>query len=156
MNTADQPLGMGKNLADRQGFGAKPPLTPPFSAARYWYSVCHSVRRMLGPLGADLERYMDLLSARQKLVASNIANLDTPGYRTQDIDFQSEFENAVAGPVHPQAVQGLAVRNDGNNVSIDRETRMLAENALRFQTASGLLHSQIQMVRAAIKEGLSG
>ena len=40
---------------------------------------------------------MTLLSERQKLVASNIANADTPGYRTQDIDFHSEFENAAAG-----------------------------------------------------------
>jgi len=110
---------------------------------------------MLGVLGADLERYMDLLSARQKLVASNIANLDTPGYRTQDIDFQTEFQNAVGGAPRAQTVEALPVRNDGNNVSIDRETRLLAENALRFQAASGLLHSQIQMVRSAIKEGQS-
>jgi flagellar basal-body rod protein FlgB len=108
---------------------------------------------MLGPVGADLERYMDLLSARQKLVASNVANVDTPGYRTQDIDFASEFRNAIGGSPHAEAVEGLPVRNDGNNVSIDRESRLLAENALRFQAASSLLHSQIQMVRAAIKEG---
>jgi flagellar basal-body rod protein FlgB len=96
---------------------------------------------------------MDLLSARQKLVASNIANLDTPGYLTQDIDFQSEFQNAAGGAPSAQAVQGLAVRNDGNNVSIDRESRLLSENTLRFQAATSLLRSQIQIVRAAIKEG---
>ena len=50
---------------------------------------------MLDPLSNNLERYMDLLSARQKLVASNIANADTPGYKTRDIDFQSEFQNAI-------------------------------------------------------------
>jgi flagellar basal-body rod protein FlgB len=98
---------------------------------------------------------MDLLSARQKQVASNIANVDTPGYRTRDIDFQSEFQNAAGGAPHVQTVEGLAVRNDGNNVSIDRESRLLAENALRFQVASSLLRSQIQMVRGAIKEGQS-
>lgn len=108
---------------------------------------------MLGPLGAQLERYMDLLTARQKLVASNIANADTPGYRTQDIDFQAEFANALGAAPHGQSVEGLPVRNDGNNVSIDRESRLLAENALRFQAASSILHSQIQMVRSAIKEG---
>jgi flagellar basal-body rod protein FlgB len=108
---------------------------------------------MLGPVGDDLERYMDLLAARQKLVASNIANVDTPGYLTQDIDFESEFRNAVGGPPKAETVEGLPIRNDGNNVSIDRESRLLAENALRFQAASSLLHSQIQMVRAAIKEG---
>ena len=58
---------------------------------------------MLDRLAGQLERYMDLLSARQKLVASNIANADTPGYRTQDIDFQSEFANAMGGP--PRATE---------------------------------------------------
>ena len=46
---------------------------------------------MLDRLAGQLERYMDLLSTRQKLVASNIANADTPGYQTQDIDFQFEL-----------------------------------------------------------------
>ena len=103
-------------------------------------------------MASELERYMDLLSARQRLVASNISNADTPGYQTQDIDFQSEFQNAISAP-QPIAVAGLANKNDGNNVSIDRESRLLAENALRFQAASSLLHSQIQQLRSAIKEG---
>jgi flagellar basal-body rod protein FlgB len=108
---------------------------------------------MLDGIAGQLERYMDLLSARQKLVATNIANADTPGYRTQDIDFQSEFSSAMASTPHAAAVDGLPVRNDGNNVSLDRESRLLAENALRFNMASNLLRGQIQLVRSAIKEG---
>jgi len=96
---------------------------------------------------------MDLLSARQKLVASNIANADTPGYRTRDIDFQSEFQSAVGGSPRMQEIDGLAVKNDGNNVSIDRESRLLSENAMRFQLAANLLRGQIQAVRQAIQEG---
>lgn len=98
---------------------------------------------------------MDLLSARQKLVASNIANADTPGYRTRDIDFQTELQSA--GGFAPQVVEvsGLAVKNDGNSVSLDRESRLLAENALRFQLASTLMRSQIRIVRSAIEEGRS-
>jgi flagellar basal-body rod protein FlgB len=87
---------------------------------------------MLQPIAGQLERYMDLLSSRQKLVASNIANADTPGYRTQDIDFQSEFLNATGGAPRATEVTGVPVQNDGNNVSLDREARLLAENALRF------------------------
>ena len=110
---------------------------------------------MLGQLADHLERYMDLLSARQKLVASNIANVDTPGYHTKDIDFQSEFQNATG--FAPNVVEvGLPVKNDGNSVNVDREARLLAENALRFQLASSLLRSQIQIVRSAIEEGRSG
>jgi flagellar basal-body rod protein FlgB len=108
---------------------------------------------MLDRVAGQLERYMDLLSTRQKLVASNIANADTPGYLTQDIDFQTEFQNATGGPPHAAEVSGLAVKNDGNNVSLDREARLLAENALRFQLASQLMKSQIRVVRSAIQEG---
>jgi len=112
---------------------------------------------MLDPLAAKLEHYMDLLSARQKLVASNIANADTPGYKTQDIDFQTEFANATfGGPANTTEVSGLTVRNDGNNVSIDREARLLAENALRFSIATNLMRDQIRSVKQAIEEGKSG
>ena len=107
---------------------------------------------MLQSVAGQLERYMDLLSARQKLVASNIANADTPGYHTQDIDFRSEFLNAAGGPPHSIEVNQLPVKNDGNNVSLDREARLLAENALRFQVASQLMKSQLKAVRSAIDE----
>jgi len=110
---------------------------------------------MLDPVANQIEHYMDLLSARQKLVASNIANADTPGYKTQDIDFQTEFLNASSGPPSPVEVHGLVVRNDGNNVSIDREARLLSENALRFSIASSLMRDQIKSVRQAIEEGKS-
>ncbi len=96
---------------------------------------------------------MDLLSFRQKLVASNIANADTPGYRTRDIDFQAEFQSAAGGDPRVTGVDGLAVKNDGNDVSLDREARLLAENALRFQMASNLMRSQIRLVHSAITEG---
>jgi len=96
---------------------------------------------------------MDLLSARQRLVASNIANADTPGYHTRDIDFSSEFRNAVGGEPRVVEASGLAAKNDGNNVSLDREARLLAENAMRFQMASNLMRSQIRAVRSAIEEG---
>jgi flagellar basal-body rod protein FlgB len=111
---------------------------------------------MLDGVAGQLERYMDLLSARQKLVSSNIANADTPGYLTQDLDFEAEMRNAAGGPPHAVDAPGLAVKNDGNNVSLDREARLLAENALRFQIASGLMRTQIQVVSSAIEGGQNG
>lgn len=105
----------------------------------------------------QIAHYMDLLSARQKLVASNIANVDTPGYTTKDIDFQFEFMSLVQGGT-PNVVEpsGLVVNNDGNNVSLDRESRLLAENALRFNVASNLMKTQMKLIESAIKEGQSG
>ena len=112
---------------------------------------------MLNSITTQIERYMDLLSARQKLVASNIANVDTPGYKAKDIDFQFEFLSMAQGG-NPNVVdaQGLVVKNDGNNVSMDREARLLAENALRFNLASTLMKFQLKMINSAIQEGKSG
>ena len=111
---------------------------------------------MLDRVTDSLERYMDLLSMRQKVVASNIANADTPGFKTKDLNFQSEFASALSGS-QPQAseVVGLPVKNDGNNVSLDREARLLAENALRFNLATSLIKGLIRMVKEAIQEGKS-
>src|SRR3954449_9221312 len=111
---------------------------------------------MLEGTGTNLQRYMDLLSTRQKLVASNIANADTPGYKTKDLDFQFEYLSLTQG-TQPNVIetQGLKIKNDGNNVGLDRETRLLAENAIRFNVASQLLKSQIRQLRTAIQDGKS-
>jgi flagellar basal-body rod protein FlgB len=108
---------------------------------------------MFQGIALNSENYMSLLSARQKLVASNIANADTPGYHTQDINFQAEFENALGG--HAPTViepEGLTAKPDGNNVNIDREARLLAENALRFSIASNFARAELNSVKTAIQE----
>ena len=110
---------------------------------------------MIGSVGGNLERYMNLLSSRQKLVASNLANADTPGYKTLDIDFKKEFESLIPGDPNAMEVSGLTVKNDGNNVSVDRESRLLAENALRFSIASSLARGEISQMREAIQGGKS-
>jgi flagellar basal-body rod protein FlgB len=116
---------------------------------------------MFQALALNSEHYMSLLSARQKLVASNIANADTPGYKTKDIDFRAEFAQQMQAQdcgspetTAPQTIEpdGLAVKADGNNVSLDRESRMLAENAMRFQVATSLAQAQLHSIRSAIQE----
>ena len=109
---------------------------------------------MLDKVTAPLERYMDLLSTRQKLATANIANADTPGYKAQDIDFQFEFTTLTKGQ-QPQIIQtpGLTTKADGNNVDVDREARMLAENAMRFNVASTLVRGQLKTIQAAISGG---
>jgi flagellar basal-body rod protein FlgB len=108
---------------------------------------------MLDALPSKLEHYLDALSARQKLVARNIANVDTPGYKTQDIDFQSELSRAAGSPPTIVEPAGLPVKNDGNNVSLDHESLLLAENDMRFNIATQLLRGQIHEIREAITEG---
>lgn len=109
---------------------------------------------MLNGVTANIERYMDLVSARQKLVASNIANADTPGYKTQDIDFQFEFATLTEGQ-QPQIIQaqGLKEKPDGNNVDVDREARLLAEDQMRFNMASVLVKDNLKTIQEAIQGG---
>lgn len=109
---------------------------------------------MVDPISGKLEHYLDLLSTRQKLVSANIANIDTPGYKTRDINFSAELQNAMAGQT-PSTIQpsGLATKNDGNNVSLDREARLLSENAIRFNFASQIIRAQHRMMKSAIQEG---
>jgi flagellar basal-body rod protein FlgB len=135
---------------ERQKIGASAPLT---ASKHDWRAAC-IVPRVLDAIAFKLEHYMDLLGKRQQLVAANIANADTPGYKTKDIDFQFEFMSLIEGG-SPNVVEapGLAAKNDGNNVNMERESRLLAENALRFNLASSLMRAQIRSVRSAIQEG---
>lgn len=118
-----------------------------------WQRNCIGNAIMVENAGASIERYMSLVSTRQKLVAANIANADTPGYQTKDIDFRAELENQIgnAGP-NILEVPGLATKNDGNNVNVDREAKLLAENALRFSVASNMARAELSAIRSAIEE----
>jgi flagellar basal-body rod protein FlgB len=108
---------------------------------------------MLNPVANRVEHYLDALSARQKLTASNIANADTPGYQTKDIDFAAALHSAFAGaPIPTTDVSGLVAKPDGNNVNLDREARNLAETSLRFQIATQFLQNQIRASKTAMQE----
>lgn len=124
-----------------------------------WHPACIAFGMIDGiaAAGKDIQAYLNLLSLRQKLTASNIANADTPGYKTKDIDFQVEFAAALQGDSSPRVVEasGLAVKNDGNNVSLDREARMLSETALLFNLGVQLLKGEMEDIRKAIRSDSS-
>lgn len=108
-------------------------------------------------LSDQVAHYLDLAVNETKLTAANMANIDTPGYRTQGFDFESEMRNALAGtdvqkshPIHVMEVDGLISRPDGNNVSMDREGLKLAEAQLKFKTGVALMRLENQRVMDAI------
>lgn len=106
-----------------------------------------------------LEHYLDLVTFRHELISSNLANVDTPGYRTQDVDFESEMRRAEqrleGDPVSPhvQEVKGLIERPDGNNVNLERETLALAQVQLQYRAGVELLRNEIHTLQSAINEG---
>lgn len=118
-------------------------------------------------LSEALGRFLDVDVARYKLVAANLANIDTPGYRTRDLNFRAELERAsqesfaaengllhTAGftPVSRQ-VRGLMERPDGNNVSLERESLLLAETQMKFNVGIQLLKDQFHTISLAINSG---
>jgi len=108
---------------------------------------------------ALLERFLDVNAMRQSIVTTNVANVDTPGYQTRDVDFRGELTRALNGEqvgltspfVLP--VRGLVARPDGNNVSADREAMLLAEVQLQFKTATSILRAKFAQISTAIREG---
>jgi flagellar basal-body rod protein FlgB len=114
-----------------------------------------------------LGRFLDVDVARLKLITSNLANLDTPGYRTRDLDFRAELARAgaesfgdergvlqyasYAPAVRP--VRGLLARPDGNNVSLERESLLLAETQMKYNLGVQLLKDEFHGISQAINSG---
>ncbi|HEX2828988.1 MAG TPA: flagellar basal body rod protein FlgB [Burkholderiales bacterium] len=112
---------------------------------------------------------LSLHAERQKLIASNIANADTPGYKARDIDFASALKDARApqsklaapglktlgdkGPMDTELMYRSAVQRsvDGNTVDIDVERAQFAENAVRYEAQTMFISSKIKAMLAAIQ-----
>ncbi|MFP5227331.1 MAG: flagellar basal body rod protein FlgB [Acidobacteriota bacterium] len=117
------------------------------------------------PMSEALNRYLDLSSLELKLTAQNMANVDTPGYRTVGLDFAAEMArsleslsgadgagNGAATMARVGPIDGLLERPDGNNVSMDREGMKMAEAQLQFRTGVELLKHEFSRVEDAIRE----
>ena len=132
--------------------------------------------RMIGLMDASLS----LASKRQTLIASNLANVDTPGYHTRDFSFEGALQQALqvqegqqspshslrltqAGhlqaspstslPASDTPLQPSWERNDGNDVSLDRENMLLARTQQNYQMASQFMQSELRRLFYAIREG---
>jgi flagellar basal-body rod protein FlgB len=109
-------------------------------------------------LSDKIASYLDLNTRQIQLTSTNMENIDTPGYRAVGMDFEAEMRQAMnaidSGESTPGpriiSVDGLIVRPDGNNVSMDRESLNLAEAQLKFKVGVTLLKSQYSEIVDAI------
>jgi flagellar basal-body rod protein FlgB len=111
-------------------------------------------------LSDALGKYLDLTSRQMQLTASNMANVDTPGFKTQGFDFEQELVRQLnqsgdttdleGAQVSSENVDGLVARPDGNNVSMDREGLQLAKSQLQFKLGVQLLKNEFSTVMSAI------
>lgn len=118
---------------------------------------------------------LNLRAARQELLASNIANADTPNYKARDVDFASALRNAMAGapaelpavktsPMHLEGNSGASVMGapvmyrkpvqpsaDGNTVDMDVERAQFADNALRYEASVMFVNARLKGILTAIQ-----
>ncbi|MCX7194004.1 MAG: flagellar basal body rod protein FlgB [Proteobacteria bacterium] len=118
---------------------------------------------------------LSLRGARQELLAANIANADTPGYKARDIDFASALQNAVAGSsvklpmatssaMHLEGNTGSQIMGapvqyrrpdqpsaDGNTVNMDVERAQFADNALRYEASVKFTSDELKDMLAALQ-----
>ncbi|MDP9882621.1 flagellar basal-body rod protein FlgB [Sinomonas atrocyanea] len=104
---------------------------------------------------AALTSALDGLSQRQRAIADNIANVNTPGYHAQRVSFESALAASVqAGDGHASATTSVSAeptRTDGNNVNLDTETLSNVDTVLRYQFASQAINAQFTGLRTAMR-----
>ena len=133
---------------------------------------------MANPIDNALQFHAEALNLRafrQELLAANIANADTPGFKARDIDFRKSLQDAMAGrsptvqlaqtarghvkpsgaaaagpetPLYRSVVQASL---DGNTVDMDVERAQFAENAIRYEANLTFINSQLKTLLAAIQ-----
>jgi len=122
---------------------------------------------------AVLSQAMNMRTQRHQVLASNIANADTPGYKARDFSFESAMQNALGGRAnsgisltrtaagHIADASGVAHAAiqfrketqssvDGNTVDMDVERAQITENALQYQILTQLISEKFKGVRSAL------
>lgn len=108
----------------------------------------------------NLAKLLDVASLRARVHAANIANQNTPGYRSKAVEFDGAFRDAMdhssaaARAIDPQVVEprSTPVSNDGNDVAVDREVSEMAKNQMLYNAYLSLMRGKGRMLDTAIRE----
>jgi flagellar basal-body rod protein FlgB len=104
---------------------------------------------------AALQSALDGLSLRQRTIANNVANINTPGYHAQKVQFEDALAKSIDegnGATTATTKRSLEPTNtNGNNVNLDEETLSNVDTVLRYQFATQAMNSELTQVRAAMR-----
>jgi flagellar basal-body rod protein FlgB len=112
-----------------------------------------------------LQAAMSGLAARQRSIANNVANVDTPGFKASEVRFEDVLKKAVRGArpgttVNQSALDAAArstsqldgvTRADGNNVDIDQQMEMLSEANLNYSALTQVMSTRLGILRSVIR-----
>jgi flagellar basal-body rod protein FlgB len=110
------------------------------------------------------QKFLDAAALRQNAIASNLANLETPGYRRVDVSttFESQLKASIeAGTLDPAAASAItpsieqdqlarSIRPDGNNVDVDKELLAMDKNTTNYNFLSDVVTHNIKQLKLAI------
>ena len=111
-----------------------------------------------------LQRGLEGASMRQQVLANNLANANTAGFKRSDVDFESALQSALGdGSSTQSALEGMTfqpqtdsnstMRADGNNVDADQENADLTQNAIQYESLLEVAHARLGMLKAAMGSG---
>lgn len=104
---------------------------------------------------AALQSALDGLSMRQRVIANNVANVNTPNYHAEKVQFEDALAQSIVdgnGSTTPTVARSLEPTNtNGNNVDLDEETLSNVDTVLRYQFATQAMNSELTSVRAAMR-----
>ena len=117
-----------------------------------------------------LQQKMDVIWLKQKITLDNIANVETPGYKSRYVNFEAVYEEACKSPNHKYTKEQLmkmspsvratvkvdnstSMKLDGNNVDIDKEQLELARAQLEYEYLQNKINSDFSRLRCVISEG---
>ncbi len=133
------------------------------------------IHRLFSHMGV-LEKALDASWLRNEVIAHNIANADTPGYKKYKVKFEEELRSALEASalrgkktrlkhldigvspideVRPRVVRtgGTQMREDGNNVDMDEEMTSLAKNAIMYNALVQKISGEFSKLKMVINEG---
>ncbi|MBS1700696.1 MAG: flagellar basal body rod protein FlgB [Armatimonadetes bacterium] len=116
---------------------------------------------LFGPTSDRLNRSLDRTSERQSLLMKNLANVNTPGYKRQDCDFNIMLEDSMDNfdqLVANRSIAGMrseksSLRTDGNNVDMEYEVMSIANTETRYNTLTELTSRYFSGLKNVIREG---
>lgn len=108
-----------------------------------------------------IKKELDVSALRQRVIAHNIANINTAGFKRSDVVFEDKLQDALdkngqyLDSVEPEVVRddSTSFREDGNNVDLDKEMTDMAENNIMYDALVSQLDTKMGIMRTVINEG---
>ncbi|MCD6256820.1 flagellar basal body rod protein FlgB [Candidatus Aerophobetes bacterium] len=108
-----------------------------------------------------LKKMLDVCTLRHRVIANNIANVDTPGYKRATVIFEEKLRSLLKRGLNAEKIREIQPqiyidetstwREDFNNVDIEKEMVRLSTNTLRYSIYAQLIEKKLQMIKQAIK-----